>query len=33
MIFVGYDYKVKLSVVILYDAGMGQRFTCFYGMI
>jgi len=24
MIFIGYDYEVKLSVVILYDFGMDQ---------
>jgi len=30
MIFIGYDYKVNLSVVIFYEVGMDQRlFTCF----
>jgi len=32
--FIGYEYKVKLSVVVLHDVGMDQSlFTCFYGMI
>jgi len=30
MIFIGYDYEVNLSVVILYDIGMDQNlFTSF----
>jgi len=30
MIFIGHDYEVNLSVVILYDVGMDQSlFTCF----
>ena len=34
MILIGSEYKVKLSVVVLYNVGMDQiLFTCFYGMI
>jgi len=30
MIFIGYDYEFNLSVVTLYDVGMGQSlFICF----